>query len=615
MLALLVSMGAASYVVYVLSKDLVVEEEQSIYEGYPIDDNERIQRVLVKVSAAVDTQVPLMEESLGRPDRLKAITERIARLTPAILNCRLNLVGDQSGVPFLDEAIRQDGPYWSNPFYHEGDTLTPVVSYMAPVHDDAGRTVAIVSADLPLDSIPHRTNSGNMFVEGERSHVQESLRKLIPYSFIIAHDGTYIAYPDSGRVVSGNYFDDASLTADTLDDHAGRVMVSGGRGAFCDEDGDMARVYIEGHKSYLFYSTIHGTDWTVAYVVPSLQIDGLAIIVGVIILVIIAFGLLVTYIVSRFTIRHATRPLGKLAESAGEVAKGNFLTPLPDIKHNDEIRLLRDSFEGMQHSLADYVDELKATTASKAAIENELRVAHDIQMSMLPKTFPPYPERDDIDIYGTLTPAKDVGGDLFDFFIRDERLFFCIGDVSGKGVPASLVMAVTRSLFRNISAHVAEPHQIVGTLNKALTDGNETSMFVTLFLGVLDLHTGVLHYCNAGHNSPLIIGHNVSLLPCDPNLPIGIESVWQFSCQKTKLDSQTTIFLFTDGLNEAEDIGHAQFGDQRIVRVVEKLLASQNIQPTDIVNHMAEAVHNFIDGAEQSDDLTMLAIKYKHGSI
>ena len=152
-------------------------------------------------------------------------------------------------------------------------------------------------------------------------------------------------------------------------------------------------------------------------------------------------------------------------------------------------------------------------------------------------------------------------------------------------------------------------------INEVSCQGNDTNIFVTLFLGVLDLHTGVLHYCNAGHNSPLIIGHNVSLLPCDPNLPIGIESVWQFSCQKTKLDSQTTIFLFTDGLNEAEDIGHAQFGDQRIVRVVEKLLASQNIQPTDIVNHMAEAVHNFIDGAEQSDDLTMLAIKYKHGSI
>lgn len=141
----------------------------------------------------------------------------------------------------------------------------------------------------------------------------------------------------------------------------------------------------------------------------------------------------------------------------------------------------------MQHSLTHYVEELKETTASKAAIENELKIAHDIQMSMLPKTFPPYPERDDIDIFGTLKPAKDVGGDLFDFYIRDEKLIFCIGDVSGKGVPASLVMAMTRSLFRNISSHVTEPHLIVKALNDTMADDNDTNMFVTLFLGVLDL--------------------------------------------------------------------------------------------------------------------------------
>ena len=615
MLALLVSMGAASYVVYILSKDLVVEEEQSIYEGYPVDDNERIQRVLGKVSAAVDAQVPLMEESLDRPDRLKAITERIARLTPAIHDCRLNFVGDQSDMPFLDEAIRRDEPYWSNPFYYQGDTLTPVVSYMAPVHDAANHTVAIVSADLPLDSIPYRAHSDRVSVEGGSSHVEQSVRMLIPYSFIIAHDGTYIAYPDSGRVVSGNYFDYASQSADTLDDHAGRVMVNGDRGAFCDEDKNLARVYIEGHKSYLFYTTVHGTDWTVAYVVPALQIDGFAIVVGVIMLVIIAFGLLVTYIVSRFTIRHATKPLGKLADSADEVAKGNFNTLLPRIRHNDEIRLLRDSFEKMQQSLTMYVEELKETTAEKASIESELKIAHGIQMSMLPKTFPPYPERDDIDIYGTLTPAKDVGGDLFDFYIRDEHLFFCIGDVSGKGVPASLVMAVTRSLFRNISAHVTEPNLIVTALNNAQAEDNDTNMFVTLFVGVLNLSNGKLQYCNAGHNAPLIIPATTQrpvFLNVQPNLPIGVMPQWQFTLQETVLEPQTAIFLFTDGLNEAEDAAHAQFGQLRIIREIESLMARSGNQPEAVVRCMTDAVHAFVGDAEQSDDLTMLAIRYQH---
>jgi sigma-B regulation protein RsbU (phosphoserine phosphatase) len=265
----------------------------------------------------------------------------------------------------------------------------------------------------------------------------------------------------------------------------------------------------------------------------------------------------------------------------------------------------------MQHSLTDYIDALKETTASKAAIENELKVAHDIQMSMLPKTFPPYPERSDIDIFGSLTPAKDVGGDFFDFFIRDEKLFFCIGDVSGKGVPASLVMAMTRSLFRNVSLHVSEPGVIVNALNTAVCEGNEKSMFVTLFMGVLDLQTGMLHYSNAGHLLPLVIGQEVSRLQCDANLPIGVIAEWQYTQQTVQLDGKTTLFLYTDGLNEAKDSMQAQFGLQRIMRLAESLAAKDNLEPSVVVGEMKEAVNHFVDDAEQSDDLTLLAIRYK----
>ena len=255
--------------------------------------------------------------------------------------------------------------------------------------------------------------------------------------------------------------------------------------------------------------------------------------------------------------------------------------------------------------------ELQETTAQKAAFESEMKVAHDIQMSMLPKTFPPYPERDDLDIFGSLTPAKGVGGDLFDFYIRDEQLFFCIGDVSGKGVPASLFMAVTRSLFRNISQHVAEPSKIVNALNMAQSEGNDTNMFVTLFVGVLDLTTGKLRYCNAGHDAPLLMGQEVKLLPCDSNLPIGVMVDFSFEQQEITLERPTTLFLFTDGLNEAENIDHGQFGDERIEKIAESMVAAGQIEPTQVIRHMTDAVHTFVGTAEQSDDLTMLAIEYK----
>jgi sigma-B regulation protein RsbU (phosphoserine phosphatase) len=264
----------------------------------------------------------------------------------------------------------------------------------------------------------------------------------------------------------------------------------------------------------------------------------------------------------------------------------------------------------MQGSLTQYITELKETTAAKAAIESELQVAHDIQMSMLPKTFPPFPERSDIDISATLTPAKDVGGDLFDFFIRENKLFFCIGDVSGKGIPASLLMAVTRSLFRNISAHVFEPNLIAAALNDAIAENNEKNMFVTVFVGVLDLATGDLLYSNAGHNSPLLVGQGVGFLPCDANLPIGVMSGCNFSLQQTTLHQNTTIFLYTDGLNEAEDIRHAQFGEQRMFNIAEKLLSEGKNQTETLVEEMAAAVHDFVGDAEPSDDLTMLAVQY-----
>ena len=249
------------------------------------------------------------------------------------------------------------------------------------------------------------------------------------------------------------------------------------------------------------------------------------------------------------------------------------------------------------------MEELKETTAAKASIESELNVAHSIQMSMLPKTFPPFPERHDIELYGVLKPAKAVGGDLYDFFIRDEKLFFCIGDVSGKGVPASLVMAVSRTLFRNIAAHTAEPGHIVQTMNEAISDSNDNNMFVTLFVGVLDLQTGRLRYCNAAHNAPYIQG---TKLPCDPNLPVGAMPDWTFTEQKAEMAPGSILFLYTDGLTEAENARQELFGEQRVTNIVTSFYGS----PQKLIETMTDAVHQFVGDTEQSDDLTMLAIKY-----
>ena len=221
-------------------------------------------------------------------------------------------------------------------------------------------------------------------------------------------------------------------------------------------------------------------------------------------------GCIIISFFTRRSIRRATKPLGFLSKSAQEVAKGNFDAPLPVFEHNDEVAQLRDSFGNMQQSLVKYIEELKDTTAQKASIESDLRIANKIQIGMLPEKFPTREDRADVQLFATLTPAKEVGGDLFDFYFRDEKLYFCIGDVSGKGVPASLFMAVTRSAFRTVSAHESMPDLIMTTMNKTIADMNKINMFVTLFVGVR-IFLALLHFTEGKGGHVYIKGVNNEL--------------------------------------------------------------------------------------------------------
>lgn len=259
------------------------------------------------------------------------------------------------------------------------------------------------------------------------------------------------------------------------------------------------------------------------------------------------------------------------------------------------------------------INKLNIVRQQQNIVENELRIARSIQTSMLPKTFPPYPDCDQVEIYGKLTPAKSVGGDLYDFFLRDQKLYFIIGDVSGKGIPASLVMSVTRTLFRTISNHETQPQRIVSQLSDTIAEENQLNMFVTLFIGVIDLTTGEMTYSNAGHDAPYLIstdGKQIGTLPVDSNIPAGVMQGWQYTQQHTTIAQGTTIFLYTDGLTEAEDTAHQQYGQNRITDTLNRHCTQTTPTPNTIVNNIIQSVHQFVGNAEQSDDLTLMAIKY-----
>lgn len=258
----------------------------------------------------------------------------------------------------------------------------------------------------------------------------------------------------------------------------------------------------------------------------------------------------------------------------------------------------------------------QVVTASKAGMESELKIASGIQMGMIPKLYPAFPDRDDLDIFGFLKPAKDVGGDLYDYFIRDNKLFFCLGDVSGKGVPASLFMTVIRSLFRNISLHTDDPAEIVSSLNKALSEGNVNSMFCTLFLGVLNLENGHLDYCNAGHNAPIVRRFIdgkmvVDYVKLKTNLAVGVFEAFNYVKEAVDMKPGEAIFMYTDGVTEAENVDKELFGEAATLAVLKDARAHNMKTAKDFVEYVYHSLKVFAGGAEQSDDITMLVLEYK----
>ncbi len=259
------------------------------------------------------------------------------------------------------------------------------------------------------------------------------------------------------------------------------------------------------------------------------------------------------------------------------------------------------------HRLVRNLLKLNEIQIKEQHIEDELAIASTIQQALLPSG-KLNPSIHSIDIKGLQIPAKFVGGDLYDYYVRDNKLLFCVGDVSGKGVPAALLMTISHSLFRTVSAREDHPEQIMETLNSSISDNNPDIMFITMFLGVMDLSTGTIRYCNAGHNPPIVIRNGqAELLSTEPSLLLGVEKNARYTANELTLLPGDTLFLYTDGLTEAENIRKELFGERR---ALETAAISGALTASEQMERMQQAVHTFVDGAEQSDDLTMLVIRF-----
>ncbi len=480
-----------------------------------------------------------------------------------------------------------DKPCWTEPYMDldaPTNTYEMVTSYCQAIKNEQGEFIGVINTSLSLNWLSHTISAVKPYPNS--------------YSIMIGRGGTYFVHPDSTKITRQTIFTQTMEHPDTAMTALGHAMQRGEEG--------MKRMNLDGRDCYVFYKPLGKTGCSMAIVCPESDIFGGFDRLRHTVMGIVFVGLLLMLFIFIKIITRELSPLHRLAKEAETIASGQFDTKLPDFQRNDEIGMLSHSFGNMQQSLVRYIDELKETTAQKASIESELNVASNIQMSMLPSVFP---DRPGLDMFASMTPAKEVGGDLYGYLLKDDKLYFCVGDVSGKGVPASLFMAQVTRLFRTLANQMIAPADICTQMNEALSgEENLTCMFVTLFIGLVDLKTGHLSFCNAGHNPPVIGGgqHHGEFLQMLPNFPIGVMPGLEFQGEEIDSIKGRPLFIYTDGLNEAEDREYGQFGDDHLIDILRNTHFDTARQ---VVETMAARVEEHRDGAEPNDDLTMMCLR------
>lgn len=512
----------------------------------------------------------------------------IDTLRPAIFSC-----SDEDGVhPFhpdhqqlqqlsalwnLKQLQETKTGAWTAPYKPFDSRSSRVVSYCYPLVDAMLNVYAIVISDMVIDQIEST-------VEGFRPYDNSIATLIFDENNIVG-----IKSSDSDLI---NRFR-RSFSGSSSFDGVVEDLKS-------DKDSLRRRVGKGRDLSFVVYGPLHN-GWKLSITCPYREVLRRSSQMHVALLIIGLIGLVIIYFVCRRVIRRMTRPITELSVSALNMAKGNFKAKLPEITSQDEMLRLHDSFIYMQNSIADYIEQLKTTTTANERMESELNVARNIQMGMLRTDFPPQ-------LYALLNPAKEVGGDLYDFTLKGDQLYFAIGDVSGKGVPASLMMAITRAVLRFVAGLGLPMNETLSRINSSVSDTNSSNMFVTLFVGRIDLKTLHMDFCNAGHN-PLVImppGGEPYFLKMKANLAIGLIEDFDYEAESIDLQPGTRIIAYTDGVNEAENAAKDLYGNDRLLEIIRQM--DRNMDGHSAVNLIFDSVKKFADGNPQNDDITIMSI-------
>jgi sigma-B regulation protein RsbU (phosphoserine phosphatase) len=459
-----------------------------------------------------------------------------------------------------------------------------MITCAAPFYNKDGEFAGVVCMDLLVNQLFNMLEEFDV-IEGEGD-----------YAFLV--DG-------NGYAVNPEYHEMNIYTDSDMDGELKKSIMKGETGVSYSQNG-----------CYYAYAPIFGVNWKLCARVPEDMVLAPMVDMNekirssiIVFIVIFAVAAILMYIMIRKFANSITWPLYALRRDAEQISSGN-LDHVAKIYHDDEIGDLAHSFNDMAVSLKEYVENLTEVTTEKERISTELNVATKIQRDMLPSIFPPFPNIKEFDLYATMDPAKEVGGDFYDFFlIDDDHICLVMADVSGKGVPAALFMVIAKTLIKNRAALGGSPSEILEYANECLCEGNEAELFVTVWVAIIEISTGKGVAANAGHEHPILMraGGDFETVKYKHSLAVAAMEGAKFKEHEFKLDPGDKLIVYTDGVMEATSRDEELFGEERALKVLNE---NKDASAEDILKHMKTAIDDFAVGVPQFDDITMMSFFY-----
>ena len=485
---------------------------------------------------------------------------------------------------------------WSEPHLDPIDGKEKLISFLSPLKRN-NKLAGVLTADILLSRLDSLLSAIKVYETG--------------FAFLISNDGILLTQPFHKDLIMSETIQDLAKMEELK---MNKEVVDGILNDIRQRKGGMVEItesYIFKNEAILIYRPLNVLNGTVLIVIPKDEaLKGLyrftLIWVGI---GLVSFILLV--IIIYFIIKRNLAPLQELTNSVRKVGDGDFDVTIPEPKRLDEIGKLSQAFKSMKENLRKHIILLDKSTSEINKIESEILVAAKILKNILPHSIPKGLEKTDIDIYGELKPAKQIGGDLYDYFLKENRyLYFIIGDVTGKGIPSSVFMGMTRAYFRSEGKYQQTSAELVNKINLNLFTNNPEAIFVTLFCGILDVHTGNIDFCNAGHNFPFLIKNDQTVMEIrnQHGPPAGLVEDQNYKSDSLSIEPGEVLVLYTDGVTEARNENDELYGEERLRDSILEV-KDQSLSPRDICEHVLNKNKKFNGDTPQDDDITVLCLR------